>query len=288
MRKILSKARIGSSGRVSDSATQGHEHVRDRKTGWRPHLARVPITLPHLPEGMDGFRIVQISDLHLEPFTKARHIQSTVEMCNALKPDLIAITGDFLTNTSRSAGRLTEVLGQLHAPHGVFACLGNHDFWSDHRPLEKALKDRKITVLRNETRRIQTQHGVLNFAGVDSCYTGRPNVKRSLDGWKPTQPLVVMMHEPDVADDFANLDVDGLQLSGHTHGGQFLFMGMTPMAFRRPRWGRKYLSGLYKVGALQLYVNRGVGCVGVPLRIGCPPEVTELTLRNAEVLKAAA
>lgn len=243
--------------------------------------------LPNLPPDMDGFRIVQISDLHLEPWTKERHIQATVDTCNALKPDLIAITGDFVTHSVRSIGRLAELLAQLEAPHGVFACLGNHDFWSGPQEVEKGLKERHISVLRNETRRIHTDGGVLNLAGMDSRYVGQPDVRRSLAGWKPTQPLVLMMHEPDVADSFATAGVTGLQLSGHTHGGQFRFMGMRPMAFRRPNWGKNYLTGLYDVGPLQLYVNPGVGCVGVPFRIGCPPEVTELTLRSALVQSRA-
>jgi predicted MPP superfamily phosphohydrolase len=283
MRKLLTSAALATfTSRASASA--GGAKVSD----WRKlRLAKVEITLPHLPASMDGFRIVQISDLHLEPFTKMHQIHATVNACNALKPDLIAITGDFMTNTSRSAGRLTEVLGQLHAPQGVHACLGNHDFWSGHEALEKALKDRKISVLRNQTRPIHTDRGVLHLAGVDSCYTGRPRVRQSLEGWKAKQPLVLMMHEPDVADVFADAQIEALQLSGHTHGGQLCFMGMTPMTFRRPRWGRKYLAGRYDVGSVQLYVNRGVGCVGLPLRVGAPPEVTELTLRSPELARQA-
>ncbi len=108
----------------------------------RLKVTRVPVTLPHLPPEMDGFRIVQISDLHLEPFTKPRHIEETIATCNALKPDLVAMTGDFVTNNTRHTGLLAELLSQLHAPCGVFACLGNHDFWCGAPEVEKALSGR--------------------------------------------------------------------------------------------------------------------------------------------------
>ncbi len=246
----------------------------------RLKVTRVPVTLPHLPPEMDGFRIVQISDLHLEPFTKPRHIEETIATCNALKPDLVAMTGDFVTNNTRHTGLLAELLSQLHAPCGVFACLGNHDFWCGAPEVEKALSGRGIGVLRNETRSIHTDGGRLQLAGIDSRYIGRPNLRAALAGWKPEEPLVVMMHEPDVADDLATAQIEALQLSGHTHGGQLRLGRLQPMAFRRARWGKKYLAGTYKVGSVQLYVNRGIGCVGVPLRVMCLPEVTEFTLRS--------
>ena len=246
----------------------------------RLRVSHVSVELPYLPPAMDGFRIVQISDLHLEPFTKPQHILDMVAACNALKPDLVAMTGDFVTNNARPAGLLAELLTPLQAPNGVFACLGNHDFWCDAPIVEKALKERHIGVLRNETRVIHTGHGPLRLAGMDSRYTGAPNLRSVLANWQPKQPLVVLMHEPDVVDDLAAAQVEALQLSGHTHGGQLRLLGLPPMAFRRARWGKNYLAGGYHVGSMQLYVNRGIGCVGVPLRVMCPPEITEITLRS--------
>ncbi|MDZ4288770.1 MAG: metallophosphoesterase [Prosthecobacter sp.] len=246
----------------------------------RLQVERVEITLPSLPPGLDGFRIVQLSDLHLEPFTTLEDIEKAVDACNALKPDLIALTGDFVTDTARPAGMLAELLQQLQAPHGVFSILGNHDFWSGAEEVINALKERNIPVLRNETRHIHTDGGTLHLAGFDSVYVNQPDIRKTLADLRDNQPLILMMHEPDVADVIAAAGVKGLQISGHTHGGQLRFRGKDPMAMRRARWGKKYLAGHFDVGALQLYVNRGIGCVGVPMRIGCPPEVTELTLRS--------
>lgn len=251
----------------------------------RLKVTRVSVGLPHLPPALDGFRIVQISDLHLEPFTKPRHILEAIAACNALQPDLVAMTGDFVTNNACPAGLLAELLLQLQAPCGVFACLGNHDFWCDAPAVEKALSERHIGVLRNEMRAIHTDRGVLQLAGMDSRYVGAPDLRKTLADWKARQPLVVMMHEPDVVDDLAAAQVEALQLSGHTHGGQLLLGGLQPMAFRRARWGKKYLAGGYEMGSMQLYVNRGIGCVGVPLRVMCPPEITEITLRSPLVLE---
>ena len=230
--------------------------ARERKP--KLMIERVEILVPGLPPAMDGFRIAQLSDLHLEPFTTAEDILQSVQLCNSLKPDMVALTGDFVTHTARPAPQVAELLSHLTAPYGVYASLGNHDFASGAPEVIRALTERKIPVLRNEIRRIRTDNGT----------------------------LVLMMHEPDAADTIAAAGVQALQISGHTHGGQLVFRGRAPMSLRRARYGKKYLAGRYEVGGLQMYVNRGIGCVGVPLRIGCPPEVTELTLRSPELLRA--
>ncbi len=257
---------------------------RRRSTGLE--VSRVSIALPHLPGAMDGMRIAHLSDLHLKQCTSEAQIEHAVEECNALKPDAIALTGDFMSFSTRHMGLLAELLSPLEAPHGIFAILGNHDFMSGPEEVEKRLKERRFTVLRNETRQIHTDGGVLHVAGADSRYAGAPDVRRTFAGWKQGQPLVTLMHEPDVVDEFAAAGVEGLQLSGHTHGGQIRIMNLQPMSMRLPRWGQKYVAGHYRVGSMQVYVNRGVGSVGVPLRLCCPPEVTEVTLRSAEADRA--
>ncbi|HEY1052363.1 MAG TPA: metallophosphoesterase [Prosthecobacter sp.] len=249
----------------------------DRK---RLVVERVEIKVPGLPHAMDGFRIAQISDLHLQPFTTEADIQETVRICNSLKPDMVAMTGDFVTHTARPAPVLAELVSYLEAPHGVYASLGNHDFESGAPQVIKALTERKIPVLRNETKVIHTDKGILYLGGIDSVYTNKPDVRKTLQDWKTTQPLVLMMHEPDAADVISAAGVKALQLSGHTHGGQLVFRGKAPAYFRRARFGKKYLAGRYTLGGLEMYVNRGIGCVGVPWRVGAPPEVTEITLRS--------
>ena len=133
---------------------------------------------------------------------------------------------------------------------------------------------------------VRTRRGDLFVAGLDSFWAGRPSLTDALRDWRPGLPLLLLVHEPDGADKIAPRGIAGLQLSGHTHGGQVCLPGPRPIPLHVPSWGKKYKHGLHRVGALQLYVNRGIGCVGVPLRIGCPPEVTELTLRSPELLRA--
>jgi predicted MPP superfamily phosphohydrolase len=255
-----------------------------KETG--PRIVRVSVELPNLPPQMDGFRIAQISDLHLEPYTTTRQIARVVKLCNSIQPDLVAMTGDFVTYNARPAGKLAEILSELKAPHGVYASLGNHDFQSGHQHVVHALEDKGMPVLRNVCRAIHTDKGVLHLAGMDSRYVSSPHLRSTLDSWRENQPLVMMMHEPDVADDLAEAKVHALQLSGHTHGGQVRFMGLQPSIHRRAKWGKKYLAGAYNVGTVRLYVNRGIGTVGVPLRVQCPPEVTEITLRSPELRRA--
>ncbi|QIF03049.1 metallophosphoesterase [Roseimicrobium sp. ORNL1] len=254
---------------------------RVKETG--PRVVRVSVELPHLPPAMDGFRIAQISDLHLEPYTTPRQIARVVKLCNSLQPDLVAMTGDFVTYNARPAVQLAEILSELKATYGVYASLGNHDFQSGHEHVVYALEQQKIPVLRNVCRTIHTDKGDLHLAGMDSRYVSSPNLRSTLESWRENQPLVMMMHEPDVADDLADAKLHALQLSGHTHGGQLVFMGMQPSIHRRAKWGKKYLAGAYNVGTVRLYVNRGIGTVGVPLRVQCPPEVTEITLRSPEL-----
>ena len=246
-------------------------------------VVRREVVLNGLAAGLDGFRIVQVSDIHLEPFTTPADVSRVVDVCNGLRPDMVALTGDFVTNHVRPAGELAERLAGLRASAGVFACLGNHDFWSDAPVVERALRQAGVDVLRGETKVLRRGVGELRVAGFDSRYVQRPRWRAGLEGWEPGQALVVLMHEPDVADDLAGAGVAALQLSGHTHGGQLRLPGREPMQFRRARWGKKYLSGAYRVGPVQLHVNRGIGCVGLPLRFFCPPEVTEITLRSPEL-----
>lgn len=250
------------------------------RTPRSPRVTKVTCPLPHLPPAFDGVRLLQVSDLHLEPHTKPEEIERMVRSCKALRPDAILMTGDFVTHTARPAGLLAEILASLEAPLGVYATLGNHDFWCGATKVEQSLKEKKIRVLRNETQPLRRGRATLHLAGLDSRYSAAPQLSSTLRGWKPGQPLVVLMHEPDVVDDLAAARLEALQLSGHTHGGQVRLLGLPPLPGpRRARWGRKYLSGSHRIGSMQLYVNRGIGCVAVPFRVHCPPEITEVTLR---------
>lgn len=253
------------------------------------------IRLPSLPVAFDGMRIVQLSDIHLDEFTEPFLLRHSIEQINRLQPDAVLLTGDFVSYelsprkfSERSAWQCAEMLSELKCPER-YAILGNHDHWLSGTEVTRALRANGITVLINSNQPIERKGDRIWLAGLDDPLCGRPDLDktipasiRSIDD----QPLILMCHEPDYADDLlahpAGKSI-GLMLSGHTHGGQVRlpFVG----ALELPPGGRKYVEGLFRLGSMQLYVNRGIGTIGVPFRFACPPEITEITLRAADAAR---
>ena len=242
---------------------------------------RLDITLPHLAPELDGLRVVQISDLHLEPYTTAADLEATVLAVNALKPDLVALTGDFITSTTKPMGTCADILKKLVAPLGVYACLGNHDHWHGAGIVAKRLREAGIQVLMNAGVVLQHRGQTLCVAGTESVWAGSPRLEPAFARLPKTAATLLLAHEPDFADSVLAYGRPVLQLSGHSHGGQV----RVPLvgSIRTPTWGKKYVMGHYNLGDVQLYVNRGIGCVGVPVRFDCPPEITEITLRSQPI-----
>jgi len=248
----------------------------------RPLVERVEVTLPRLSERLDGLTVAQLSDLHYDSPRAGDAIRSAVEITNQLAPDLIVLTGDYVTASpfvSRSRAALdsepcARILGDLHAPLGVFGVLGNHDHASNPRVVTRALEASGVTVLRNFNLRVEKSGMCFWIAGVDDVLFGGADLARTLQGAEGF--TVLLVHEPDYADVVAGHPVD-LQLSGHSHGGQVrLPLVGSPYL---PPLARKYPRGLRQVGALKLYTNRGIGTIFLPIRLNCPPEITLLTLR---------
>lgn len=239
----------------------------------------VPIPLRHLHPALEGFKIVQLSDLHFLPHTPLSLIQRAVERVRSLQPDLVVLTGDYVTHEAETIFGLTDVLGDLDARYGVFAILGNHDARAGKQVISRAIEETGITVLQNKGVTFDVGHGQLLVAGVEDCIWGQPDLAAAL-AHQPADALTVLLaHEPDVIDEFSNEGRIDLQLSGHTHGGQIRlpFWG-TPVL---PKLGKKYVHGLHRVNGAWVYTNRGIGMVGMPVRFSCPPEVTELVLCRA-------
>ncbi len=245
----------------------------------RPVVERITIRMPGLGQAWQGFRIVQISDLHLEPMRDPVLLSGVVDTINGLKPDLVALTGDFVTHDASDIAELSAPLAALKAPAGVFACAGNHDVWTGVSKVSRPLMGHGITFLNNAGRGLVRQNETLWIAGLDSVWGGRPLIREAVKARPADAATIMLMHEPDYADTLAMMQTSMLQLSGHTHGGQVCLPGGHPL--RLPSWGRKYAKGLFQVGRMQLYVNRGIGCTDVPVRFACPPEITEITLACA-------
>jgi len=251
----------------------------------RPVVERVEVVLRRLPKELDGLSIAQLSDLHYESPASAGAIRTAVQIVNGLAPDVVVLTGDYVTlypfqsrlRVAEDSKPCAQVLRDLHAPMGVFGVLGNHDYRSDPDLITRSLEAHGVTILRNFNIRIEKSGVRLWIAGVDDVLEGGARLDKALRGIPRDGVTVLLAHEPDYADSVASYAVD-LQLSGHSHGGQvYLPLVGSPVL---PRLARKYPRGLRNVGGLKLYTNRGLGTVVLPVRFNCPPEVTLLTLRT--------
>lgn len=243
-------------------------------------LEAITIPIPQLHPALEQFRIVQLSDFHLHPHTQLPLIERAVAQANALRPDLIVLTGDFVLDFIESIFALAPALGRLNARYGVFCIMGNHDVKMNDIIVPRGLRDERLCVLRNEGVMLSVGAGKLYLAGVDDGIYGRPNLPQAMARWQSGATTILLAHEPDFADAYHRDPRIALQLSGHTHGGQVNLPGYGPLIL--PRYGKKYHTGLYRLQQMWLYTNRGIGMGGIPVRFNCPPEITEITLTRAE------
>lgn len=236
----------------------------------------VTIPVRGLPASLEGFKILQMSDFHLYPYTQPELVQQAVDICNTRNADLVVLTGDYVWLQVESIFELTDILSGLQAKHGMYAVIGNHDIWTDVKVIRAGFDRQRIPVLMNQGLPISVGKGSFYLAGLDDGQSGQPDLKAALEDAPADAPVVLLFHEPDLADD---VSLDGrvsLQLSGHTHGGQVRLPGIGP--FILPYLGRKYDYGLYRINQMWLYTNGGLGTISVPVRYRCPPEITEITL----------
>ncbi len=239
-------------------------------------LEQVEVAVGTLHGALDGFKIVQLSDIHFLPFTQLSLVEQAVTRANSLNPDLIVLTGDFVTHEAETIFGATRALSRLNARYGVFAVLGNHDVRAGARVVQQGIEEAGLTVLHNQGLTFDVGNAQLNLAGVDDCIWGQPDLNAALANQVVNAPTILLAHEPDVIDRFSHIAPITLQLSGHTHGGQVRLPWLgTPVL---PKLGEKYVHGLYRVNGSQVYTNRGLGMVSMPIRFNCPPEITELTL----------
>ncbi len=251
----------------------------------RPRIVHQEIALRRWPSRLEGFTIALLSDFHYDPYFSVHPLRSAIGMVNGLRPDLIALTGDFVSipvfgdpaEAASAAEPCAQLLGQMHAPHGRWAVMGNHDAFSDPDRVTSSLQAEGIHVLSNKSVPIERDGARFWLGGLDDVLGGTADVEPTLHDVPSDEAAVLLVHEPDYADHVARYPVD-LQLSGHTHGGQVRLPFIRPLFL--PELARKYIWGLYQVGGLALYTNPGLGTVNVPVRLNCPPEITLITLRR--------
>ncbi|HEV7842761.1 MAG TPA: metallophosphoesterase [Pyrinomonadaceae bacterium] len=245
-----------------------------------PYMLKVErreIALSRLPRELNGLRIVHLSDIHHSPFTGTEQIEHAIETANSLEPDLIALTGDYVSHESAYAAPCAELMGRLRARSGVYAVLGNHDHWTDAALITDLFRAEGIRVLVNEGMRFELGGASFWLAGVDDTMVGLEDLQLALAGSRADEMKLLLAHNPVILRRAARAGVD-LVLSGHTHGGQVTWRSERS-ASGRPR--RRLLRGLGRQGDTQIYVTRGLGTVVLPIRYGCPPEVSLLELRCA-------
>ena len=240
-------------------------------------LERVEIKLKRLPKKLDGFKIIQLSDIHHSPFTGLEHIERVVKVANRLRPDMFLLTGDYVSHEREYIAPVAAVLGSLKAKYGVYACLGNHDHWTDADLVTHLFRGEGINMLVNEGIRIEARGASFWLAGVDDYMVGKTDVPAALKGSFPDEMKLLLAHNPIIFREAARLGID-LTLSGHTHGGQIKIRDTQKRILPR----RKFQAGHYERKDSQLYVTRGIGTVVVPMRYQCPPEISLLELRASE------
>jgi predicted MPP superfamily phosphohydrolase len=256
---------------------------------YRLQLKKIEIPLRRLPHQFDGFTIAQLSDFHYEEEFSAIPIRRSVDLVNNLRPDLVVLTGDFVTvpmfrfgsRAARASANAVfpcaKLLSGIKARLGSFAILGNHDAHSNPALVASGLHSHGIPLLKNSCVPIERDGARFWLAGIDDALEGQPDLGAAIAKIPKGEPIILLAHEPDFADEAALSPVD-LQLSGHSHGGQIWIPGIG--APWLPPLARNYPRGFYKIENMILYTNVGIGTIRAPIRINCVPEVTHITLRT--------
>ena len=246
-------------------------------------VVRVSLRLKRLPAAFSGFRFVQISDIHMGGWMNRERLEHVVELVLAEKPDMVAITGDYLHEgygwDTEHEQALEDAVAALEALAGStvpVSVMGNHDHWTDVKKIQAKLQGVGIHDISNNVLAISRAPASLYICGVDSVYDRHDDLDQTLSQLPPDAPAILLCHEPDFADVSAATGRFDLQISGHSHGGQVIIPFRGPI--KTPKHGHKYPLGLYQVGEMLQYTNRGVGMLFPYVRFNCRPEITVFTL----------
>lgn len=241
-------------------------------------VRRVEVSLAALPASLDGYRIAHLSDLHIGSLVRAEQARAWIDATNRLGVDLVAVTGDLLSTGSGFHGEVVEVLAELRARDGVFACLGNHDYY-DEDSLCRRLGDVGVRVLRNEGLLVGADPDVpsLFVAGVEDLWRGKVDVAAALEGCGSNATLL-LAHNPDLFPAAAAAGAS-LTLAGHTHAGQIALPFLVER-FCLAHLSTRFAAGLFARGESRLFVHAGLGTTGPAFRLGAAPEIVELVLRS--------
>jgi uncharacterized protein len=257
-------------------ATGGWMYATKVEPGWL-EISSLSLLLPRLHPAFDNYRIVHISDIHMETWMNRQRLNEVVKTINLLRADLIVITGDFVTDLfHRTALDLVDNLSKLQSKDGIFAVMGNHDYWTNVKSIRRVLDLSGINELKNQVHTLKRGKARLHLAGIDDYWENKARLREVLMQLPAEGAAVLLAHEPDFAVISAKSGRFDLQLSGHTHGGQVNLPWIGPLVL--PMYGRKFPVGLYQVDNMQVYTNRGLGTARPQIRFNCRPEIAVMTL----------
>jgi predicted MPP superfamily phosphohydrolase len=239
-------------------------------------VERVSLPLSNLPRSFDGLRVAFLTDIHHGPYTELEFVTQIVRTTLTLQPDLILLGGDYCLRERKYIAPCFDVLRMLSAPLGVFGVLGNHDYWHGGEEAKAGMRRAGIDELTDRGVWLTRGSNRLRLGGVDDLWCGQPDVTAAVGDATREDAVLLLSHNPDLAETLSDKRV-GLMLSGHTHGGQVIVPGMTN-PFIPSRYGDKYSHGRVEAPAITVYVSRGLGLTGLPVRYNCPPELTLITL----------
>ncbi|MBI3398199.1 MAG: metallophosphoesterase [Deltaproteobacteria bacterium] len=243
-------------------------------------IERRTIAINNLPDAFEGFRMCQITDVHHGPFVGLGFIEGIVDKANSLNHDLMVLIGDYVFGSRKYIEPAISVLGRLKSPHGVLAVLGNHDHYEGAELTKDVFSKYNIPVITNSHRLVEIKNKAVCIAGVGDFYEDMQDLRAALKGVPDDIPRILLSHNPDYAEVMPKTERVDLVLAGHTHGGQIrLPFSIAPV--NMSNYGQRYTGGLVKLTHTQVYVSRGIGMVGFPVRFNCPPEITMITLTKA-------
>jgi predicted MPP superfamily phosphohydrolase len=239
-------------------------------------IENLNIAFPDLPETLKGLKIVQVSDIHSSMYTPQEDIEKVVEYVNRLEPDILAVTGDFVSSSRIYIKPCVDAFSKARAKYGLFGCLGNHDYYVGVQEVLQEFRSIGFQMLVNSGATITVRGVPINILGVDDLWRGRPNLVKALKEVDATHFNILLCHQPNYFPTIKSYKVE-LTLAGHTHGGQIAlnFFGST-LSFSS--LVTPYLRGLFQENNSMLYVNRGIGITGPPIRFNSSPEITVITL----------
>ncbi|MDQ7779302.1 MAG: metallophosphoesterase [Planctomycetota bacterium] len=245
---------------------------------WWIKINKYDIPIPDLPPALEGLRIVHLSDLHVGAVVSKSFIEDCARDAAALNPDLVCITGDFVTRHAHFAKPCCEALSVMKPPLGTFAVPGNHDNWAGGAAVMGTIRDAGIKVLINDVAVVETRGAALAVAGLDDLWTGCPRIDRVAAKLPAGVPNILMMHNPDLIEEFGEYRF-GFVMAGHMHGGQ-VQIPLIGTLIVPSKLGAKYAAGFYEVGVNRLYVHKGVGLISPPVRFGTRPEIALFVLKQ--------